>query len=122
MSPLLLAIIGLLIVAFVMIQIVSDTYTIRHSKRIARQLMLLAKQHNKESFTVLIELAKSPATILGLLDDIYAQEYPHLQVVVIVKQTAGKNALDTLEKYRRSFHRKNLRLVRHTRGSTTKMS
>lgn len=105
-----------LLAAFVAIQIVIDARDIRRSKQLYRKMIKVAKKHSKQSFTVLVELSRNAGTIIPLLDHLYAQQYSKLEVIVVAKHTAGKNARTLLAQYRRTHRIKGLKIVKHVRG------
>lgn len=106
--------IGILVIA----RILQDMREVRRSRNLMRRLVNIGKLTSMQKFSAIVELDRRPDSIIPLLDHIYEQNYKGLQIIVVIKHTAGKNAQVYLGKYRRSNKRTNLRLVKHTAGLT----
>lgn len=109
-------VIACLLFLFAVIQIAIDAIDIRRSRRLYKTLIAVAKSQNKQSFTVVVELTRQATTLLPLLDHLYQHNYSKLEVIVVIKHSAGKNARTVLERYRRANRIKGLKLVKHVRG------
>lgn len=93
-----------------------DGRAVRQSRRLFRQLIASGKHSSLRPVSVIIELNRSASSIIPLLDHLFKQKYSHLEVVVVIKHTAGKNARKDLESYRRKQRVSGLRLVKHIKG------
>lgn len=91
---------------------------IRENQILYKKLIIEAKKRATQSFSVVVELDRRAENIFPLLDSLEAQDYKKLQIVVIIKHTAGKNAFKLLSAYKRKSKSK-LTLVRHRRGMNT---
>ena len=112
-----------IIVAFVIagtvaLLIAIDAKDVRQSRILFRRLISVAKIQSRQPVTVIIELTRSATTILPLLDHLYLHDYNDLEVIIIIKHTAGKNAQSMLESYRRKNKISKLRLIKHAKGLT----
>ena len=87
----------------------------RQVKGVYSYLIKDARNKSRRSFTLVTSLTRRAETIIPLLDHLEGFRYKKLQVIVIVKQTAGPNAKRMLEAYRRrsGLH---LTIVKHRRG------
>ena len=79
-----------------------------------RKKMQGRKRH---SFTVVVDLAKRADTIVPLFDHLAIQSWPKLEVIILVRHTAGARAVKQLREYRRIYPFK-LRIVMHKKGLT----
>lgn len=95
-----------------------DGKAVRRSRRLFRQLIASGKHSSLRPVSVIIELTRSANSITPLLDHLFKQKYSHLEVVIVIKHTAGKNARKELESYRRKQRVSGLRLVKHAKGLT----
>jgi len=113
---------GIIIVSllglFVAIQITVDSVDIKATKRIYKQLIQVGKKHSKKTFTVVVTLNKRAESISQLLDHVYGLGYENLQVIVIVKHTAGRNARAKLTSMRRKHQWQNLYVIGHKKGQS----
>ena len=117
-SQLLLIILcGIILLITVVLSISRDARAIRTNAQLTRLFIQSGKQRSQKSITVLIYLDKRADTILPLLDQLYTQHYKKLEVIVIIKQTAGKNARLQLNSYKRT-HKVALRLLTYRAGMT----
>lgn len=112
-----------LVMAAILLLVVAAHYslhlrTIRESRRLSRMLIAEAKKHVNQHFTVLVELDRKAESVLPLLEHLHAQDYAKLQVIVLVKHTAGKNASRQLASFKRRLGLKGLSVVMHKRGLT----
>jgi hypothetical protein len=113
-SPLFLAITGIGAV-FLFLLFTSSLGQTKRARQVQLEMQQAARRQNQKKVTVLIELTRRADSCFALLDHLAAQNYRHLQVVVVVKQTAGKNALPSVRRYAKSLPL-NLVAVKHTKG------
>ncbi|MDB5181133.1 MAG: hypothetical protein JWO54_896 [Candidatus Saccharibacteria bacterium] len=111
-------IIAALLAAFVVLRLVSDYRSIKQSRQLYSQLLEFGKLKSQQSFTVVIELSRKAETIFALLDTIYAQHYPSLQVIVVVKRPAGVAARTKLAAYKRQHKLTGFKVVDHEKNQT----
>lgn len=112
-----------LVMAAILLIVVAAHYSlhlraIRESRRLSRDLITEAKKHVNQPFTVLVELDRKAESIFPLLEHLRGQDYGKLQVVVLVKHTAGKNATRQLASFKRRLGFRGLSVVTHKRGLT----
>lgn len=100
----------------IMMQLVLTARGSRETCRIHAALMADAKKRARRTFGVIIPLARRAETVFPLLDHLYAQHYDKLQIIVVVKQTAGRNAEKDLQAYRKANKVKGLKVVRYRAG------
>lgn len=112
-------VVALLLSAAVMWRVFLDVKDAGRSQKLHDTLLGIGKKQSLKPMTVIVELRETADSIVPLIDHLYSQHYSKLQVIVVVKHTAGKNAVPKLERYRRKYGLKGLRLIRHTRGLTT---
>jgi len=91
----------------------------RQTRYIYGQLLQGARQRALRRFTVIIPLTRRAETLFPLLDHLYEHGYGKLQIIVVVRQTAGRNAMRDLERYRKKHRRRLLRIVKYQRGMNT---
>lgn len=100
------------------LQFVVSFINSRQVGRVYKYLINDARQRSRRSFTIIITLSRRADTIMPLLDHLRAFNFTKLQVVVVIKQTAGSRAQRSLEAYRRKTGLK-LTIVNYRRGLTT---
>src|SRR5690606_21154450 len=88
----------------------------RASRRTHNLVMQFVVQKNTPKIAVVIELTKSVETLFPLLDHLRQHGYSKIEVVVIVKHTAGSKAQAKLNYYKRKNHFKNLKVIKHKKG------
>ena len=110
--------IGLIILAVVCMKIFFDIKETVSSRNLYRKLVAKGRKVNQRSASVIIELNQRAETIMPLIKHLYNQKYSKLEVIVIVKQTAGAKAQSRLVSFRRKHHLKNLRIIKHKKGLT----
>jgi hypothetical protein len=98
------------------LKILKDAKEIRSSRQTHSTIMKFVKKKNVPRFGVVIELSRTADTIMPLLDHLYDQNYKSLEIVVMVKHTAGKYAQSKLMYYRRKNQYKNLKIIKHSKG------
>ena len=111
MSP----IIALIVAAFLLIllQFIIGTRGSLETRRIYTYLLNDARKRARRTFTAVVMLDRRAETIYPLLDHLYEQGYEKLQILVVIKQTAGSRAMGELQAYKRQNRRKGLKVVRH---------
>lgn len=87
----------------------------RQVKSVYDYLIKDARKKSRRSFTIVTTLTRRVEAVTPLLDHLKQYKYKKLQVIVIVKQTAGSNAKRSLEAYRRRSGL-SLTIVKHRRG------
>lgn len=102
-----------ILATIVTLRIVRDSKYTAKSNQLHHALIDLGKKHAKKSFSVIIALDKKADSIIPLLNHLYAQNYPKLEVIIVIKHTAGKNARPVLLRYKRGHASLNLQLVKH---------
>jgi hypothetical protein len=107
-----------LLVLFVAIQVMIDSFDINTTKRLYKQLVQIGKDHSRKSFTVVITLRKRAESIQPLLEHIYSLGYKELQVLVILKHSAGKNAQSKLMSMRRKNKWQGMRISSYKKGQS----
>lgn len=107
---------AVLLGSFLLLQLVVDGRRSGRTMRVKRHLLVLARKQHAKSVSVVVELRRSATTILPFLDYLYEQDYAKLEVIVVVKQTAGSKARTTLENYRRRNKQAKLRIIKHRKG------
>lgn len=100
----------------IMVQMVLTARGSRETRRIHAALMVDAKERARRTFGVIIPLARRAETVFPLLDHLYAQHYDKLQIIVVVKQTAGRNAEKDLQAYRKANKVKGLKVICYSAG------
>jgi hypothetical protein len=113
-----LATILLFIVGLAGIRIHSDIKEVTSARHLNRLGAAFILKNNTPRVSVIIELKRSAETIFPLLDHLYNHHYENLEVIVLIKHTAGKSAQPKLHAYRRKHQTKSLKLVKHHKGMT----
>lgn len=113
-----LATILLFIVGLTGIRIHSDIKEVASARHLNRLGTAFVLKNNTPRVSVIIELKRSAETIFPLLDHLYNHHYENLEVIVLIKHTAGKSAQPKLHAYRPKHQTKNLKLVKHHKGMT----
>jgi hypothetical protein len=99
-------------------RVVRDASAISQAHRLNRQLIKVGRSRLKTGVSVVIELHKKADTIIPLLNHLHDQSYAKLEVIIILKHTAGKNARPVLTRYKQTHSGIRLRLVSHRVGMT----
>lgn len=94
---------------------IKEIMVVRHTQRLAQSA---AQKHKTPRITGLIELDSATEAIFPLLDHIYSQRYANLEVIILIKQSADKNATAKLTAYRRKHHIKLLKFVKQAKMAT----
>jgi len=102
--------IACILAVFITFHIVVDIKEIIHSKKLHRNLMVIATKHSAKTISVVIQLSKSPDTIIPLINHLYGHKYPGLEVIIINNSTS-KNSNKLLIKYRRDNKIKQLKII-----------
>lgn len=118
--PIALPGIALLLLAVVLLQAHGNQQS-RKLKRTRQLILQFARTHAAKKVTVAVELTRRADTILPMLDHLYEHDYRKLEIIVIIKQTAGSKARSALDSYRRKNQRKGLRIISHRKGLTPQL-
>lgn len=110
--PILVYYVGVLVVLLVAMRLYLDFSEVSSRRRLNRKLLMLAVKQARQPINVVIELRHSVDRVTPLLEDIYSQNYPELEVVVIIRPSAGRLAMSKLDQFRRRHQVKNLKLRR----------
>lgn len=86
------ALITVILGTTVFVRLRRDITAITISHRRNKVLLAIAKKRANKPFSIIVSLARKADTLFPLLDNLRQQHYPLLQVVIITKQMAGKNA------------------------------
>jgi hypothetical protein len=111
---LVLGIVGAVLLLHMMLGFRSSQQT----RAVQAYMLQEGRRRTRQSFTVMLTLDRRADTILPLLDHLRSNGYPKLQVVIMIKQTAGSKAQATLASYKRKHQLKDWRIVSHRRGMT----
>jgi len=112
-----LAIVITTVLAFIVcVKIFLDMKEIRASRQVHSSIMKFVTKKNVPRISIIIELRKTADTLIPLLDHLYNHDYPRLEVVIVVKHTAGKFAQSKLMYYRRKYQRKDMKVIKHSKG------
>jgi hypothetical protein len=109
-----------IVVVTLLLRLFMDARDIQADAKIAQNLRNLGRKHAQQKVTVVVELGKRADSITPLLDHLFSSPYKKLEVIVLIKHTAGKNAKRQLELYRQHRQIKNLRLVSARAGISIK--
>lgn len=116
MSPFITAI--TLASLLVLLQALLSMRASSETRHIYTYLLNDARERAHRSFTVIVPLGRKAETIYPLLDHLCALHYKKLQVIVLVKQTAGSRAIPELRAYRRRNKMLALRIVQYKKNTT----
>lgn len=115
MSPDILA--GIFAVSVIVIaRVLIDIRVSIASRHNLRDINAYLETHYQPTISVVIELDRSSARVMPLLDHLRESGDRHLDVIVLVKQTAGKYAIDQINAYRTRHKWKSLRAIKHAKG------
>jgi hypothetical protein len=89
-----------IVVVTLLLRLFMDARDIQADAKIAQNLRNLGRKHAQQKVTVVVELGKRADSITPLLDHLFSSPYKKLEVIVLIKHTAGKNAKRQLELYR----------------------
>ena len=70
-------------------------------RQVYAYLLRDARRRAQQPITVVVYLERRAETIMPLLTHLTSLQYEKLQVLVVVKQTAGSKAVAELQRYRR---------------------
>ncbi|HWT39716.1 MAG TPA: hypothetical protein VN081_00325 [Dongiaceae bacterium] len=87
-------------------------------RQVYAYLLRDARRRAQQPITVVVYLERRAETIMPLLTHLTSLQYEKLQVLVVVKQTAGSKAVAELQRYRRRQTMKSLRIIRYQRALT----
>ncbi len=110
--------IALLLLAFIATRTIADFRAIRQTQRIHQKLVEVGKQNSQQPITVYVELNQRAETLFPLLDMIYAQNQPHVQVIVDMKPSARKATRTKLLAYAVQNNVSGLHIINHVKGYT----
>lgn len=110
---------GIIALLCITVQFIADAKRLSFRNALYRKTMAKAKVQNAKPISVIIELRRAADSIMPLLDHLQSHQYTKLQVVIIVKQTAGSRAMMKLTTYRRKHPGSRLTIVKHRKGLTT---
>ena len=113
-----LAMVILCIIAVAAIHMRSDVHEILTMRRLRTMRAAATAKEKLPRISVLIELTHSADTLIPLLDALYRHTYANLEVVIVVKQSAGKYAQTKLTAYRQKNSIKLLKVIRQTKKLT----
>ncbi len=108
--------ITIFLIIIISLRLFTDFKDLIAARRLRQQTTRYVRQHNIPTLGIIIELRKTADTIMPLLDHLYEHDYPGLEVIVVVRHTAGKFAQKKLMYYRKKQQYTSLRIVKHRRG------
>ncbi|HRJ06505.1 MAG TPA: hypothetical protein PK096_02205 [Candidatus Saccharibacteria bacterium] len=111
--------ISIIMAAYLLFQLWVDRARLRQHPRV--KLRHVTGEMEKKSISVLVTLTRRAETVTGLLDHLDGHGYTRLEVLVVVKQTAGTNAAKLLERYRKQRPNFKLRIITHKKGLTPRI-
>jgi hypothetical protein len=109
---------AVVLLSALVIRIVRDARAVNQVAQLNRLLIKAGRARLKTGVSVVLELNRKADTIIPLLDHIAEQSYKKLEVIIVIKQTAGKNARLTLTRYKRAHPEVQLRLINFKAGMT----
>jgi hypothetical protein len=109
---------AVVLLSALVIRIVRDAGAVNQVAQLNRLLIKAGRARLKTGVSVILELNRKADTIIPLLDHIAEQSYKKLEVIIVIKQTAGKNARPTLTRYKRAHPEVQLRLINFKAGMT----
>lgn len=115
LSPLVASVTALALV-FLTISTILDTKRSRHRKFLRRLMTSYVTEKSAKRFSIMLELDRSVEAIWPILTHLTELGYPKLQVVVLVRHTAGKRALGELRRYQRANRSLNVSVIKHRKG------
>ncbi len=110
----------LIILVTLLLRLFMDARDVQIDARISQSLKQLGRKHAQQKVTIIVELSKRADSITPLLDHLFSDPYKKLEVIVLIKHTAGKNAKRQLQLYRQRRQIKNFRLVSARAGMSIK--
>lgn len=108
------------IVTAVLAQIVVTARAVRETSKVRSALLESAKKSSLRRITVVLELRRRAASLFDMLDHLAAHQYKKLDVVVIVRSSAGKNASTDLQYYADANGLNSLQVIPYRRGVSDK--
>jgi hypothetical protein len=118
-SPLSVTIIILL--SFLLAQFMVDSIRSRRQKGLRRQLFTMGMQSAQTSVSVVVKAGRRQGDVIRLLDDLQAQSYDKLEIVVIPRGRTSRRSSAYLRKYQASYTSMNLRIVSTKQKITPKL-
>lgn len=107
---------GLVVVA-VLLHIVVTNRSLVETGRVQKSLLAAAKRRALGPMTVVVELRRRAESLYEFLDHLAAHQYPKLEVVIVIRQTAGRRARADLQRYRKESDLK-IKLMTYKKGMT----
>jgi hypothetical protein len=112
---LLVIVCGLILLVALILSVIRDAQAIRATGALNRLFIRSGKRQAQRSVSVILHLDKRADSITPLLDQLFNQGYPKLQIIIVIKQTAGKYARTRLTSYKKT-NKANIRLVTYRAG------
>jgi hypothetical protein len=101
------------------LSVIRDAQAVRAAGKLNRLFIQSGKRQAQRSVSVILHLDKRAESIIPLLDQLFGQGYSKLEVIIVIKQTAGKNARTSLTSYKKT-NQANIRLVTYRAGLSDK--
>jgi hypothetical protein len=101
------------------LSVIRDAQAVRAAGKLNRLFIQSGKRQAQRSVSVILHLDKRAESITPLLNQLFGQGYAKLEVIIVIKQTAGKHARTQLNSYKKA-NRANLRLVTYRAGLSDK--
>ncbi len=102
------------------VTVARDMRAVRANRIIQRALIAAGKVRAQKKVSVIITLSKRADSIIPLLDHLLQQQYGKLEVIIVIKQTAGKHARTRLNAYKKK-NTLPLRIISYKAGMTTEV-
>jgi hypothetical protein len=110
---------ALILFITLMLSVLRDAQAVRAAGKLNRLFIQSGKRQAQRSVSVILHLDKRAESITPLLDHLFGQGYAKLEVIIVIKQTAGKNARTQLTSYKKASQA-NMRLVTYRAGFSDK--
>jgi hypothetical protein len=110
---------ALILFITLMLSVIRDAQAVRAASKLNRLFIQSGKRQAQRSVSVILHLDKRAESITPLLDQLFGQGYSKLKVIIVIEQTAGKNARTRLAAYKKA-NQANLRLVTYRAGLSDK--
>jgi hypothetical protein len=102
----------------VLLRLVIDIKEIVAAYRMKQAVGRYVTRQYQPTTTILIDLRRRADTIIPLLNNLATQRHKRLDVLIIMKHTAGKNARPTLEQYQAAHPELHLMIMPHQKGTS----
>jgi hypothetical protein len=106
---------ALILFITLILSVVRDARAVRAASALNRLFIQSGKRQAHRSVSVILHLDKRAESITPLLDQLFGQGYSKLEVIIVIKQTAGKYARTRLTSYKKA-NQANIRLVTYRAG------